>query len=152
MNCWVFCFLSMDHDWHGSRRSAHHGKRCEDEDGEGGFVFLFWRPIKLTDVRWTAVVLKFTDGSLCVLESVYIGVPVSRGDRRKRRRHRHTSRHSHERDSRDRRHNRHEHTDREEACEPDEERDSNELLSDINSTSERKLYWYRERERERCVQ
>ncbi|KAI7793636.1 putative electrogenic sodium bicarbonate cotransporter 4 [Triplophysa rosa] len=22
----------MNHDWHGSRRSAHHGKRCEDED------------------------------------------------------------------------------------------------------------------------
>ncbi|XP_057176938.1 electrogenic sodium bicarbonate cotransporter 4 isoform X1 [Triplophysa rosa] len=89
----------MNHDWHGSRRSAHHGKRCEDED-----------------------------------ESVYIGVPVSQGTRRKRRHHRHTSRHSHDRDSHDRRHNRHEHTDREEACEPDDERDSNELLSDINST------------------
>ncbi|KAK9968692.1 hypothetical protein ABG768_003004 [Culter alburnus] len=66
-------------------------------------------------------------------ESVYIGVPVPRGYRRKRRHHRHTSRHSHDREGREKHHNRHEHQDREEPCDADEgEQDSNEL-SDINS-------------------
>lgn len=77
-----------------------------------------------------------------VLESVYIGVPVPQGYRRKRRHHRHTSRHSHDREGRQKHHNRHEHQDREEPCDADEgEQDSNEL-SDINSASELLLTSY----------
>ncbi|XP_065119543.1 electrogenic sodium bicarbonate cotransporter 4 isoform X1 [Paramisgurnus dabryanus] len=67
-------------------------------------------------------------------ESVYIGVPVPRGYRKKRRCHRHTSRHSHERDGRDRHHSHLDNTDSEELWHPNEEQDSDELLSDINST------------------
>ncbi|KAI4890416.1 hypothetical protein NFI96_010798, partial [Prochilodus magdalenae] len=66
-------------------------------------------------------------------ENIYIGVPVPRGYRRKRRRHRHTSRHDHSRS--ERHYDRHGHHTQEEHYDPDDGgHDSNEQLSDINST------------------
>ncbi|XP_051973247.1 electrogenic sodium bicarbonate cotransporter 4-like isoform X1 [Xyrauchen texanus] len=67
-------------------------------------------------------------------ESVFVGIPVSQGYRRKRRRRKHTSRHSHDHNGQDRHHNHHDQQDREKLCDPDEEeQDSNEQLSNINS-------------------
>ncbi|XP_036450466.1 electrogenic sodium bicarbonate cotransporter 4 [Colossoma macropomum] len=66
-------------------------------------------------------------------QSIYIGVPVPRGYRRKRRRRRHTSRHDHNRS--ERHYDRHGHHAQEEQYDPDDGgHDSNEQLSDINST------------------
>ncbi|XP_066507329.1 electrogenic sodium bicarbonate cotransporter 4 isoform X2 [Hoplias malabaricus] len=66
-------------------------------------------------------------------QSVYIGVPVPRGYRRKRRRRRHTSRHEHSRS--EKHYKSQEHHAQEEQYDPDDGgHDSNEQLSDINST------------------
>uniref|UniRef100_A0A3B4DNU3 Anion exchange protein n=1 Tax=Pygocentrus nattereri TaxID=42514 RepID=A0A3B4DNU3_PYGNA len=66
-------------------------------------------------------------------QSIYIGVPVPRGYRRKRRRRRHTSRHDHNRS--ERHYDRHGHHAQEEQYDPDDGgQDSNEQLSDLNST------------------
>ncbi|KAL6472484.1 hypothetical protein MHYP_G00186720 [Metynnis hypsauchen] len=66
-------------------------------------------------------------------QSIYIGVPVPRGYRRKRRRRRHTSRHDHNRS--ERHCDRHGHHAQEEQYDPDDGgQDSNEQLSDLNST------------------
>ncbi|KAG5272396.1 hypothetical protein AALO_G00165070 [Alosa alosa] len=71
-------------------------------------------------------------------QSIYIGVPVPRGYRRKRRRHRH--RHNGEEGRSERRHGRHEHHGREEHYDADDgsegpsHHQSQQSLSDVNST------------------
>ncbi|XP_030624001.1 electrogenic sodium bicarbonate cotransporter 4 [Chanos chanos] len=67
-------------------------------------------------------------------QSMYIGVPVARGYRRKHKRHRHTSRRDHEEEGKERHYDWHERQHREEQYEQEERGHEQHDLTDINST------------------